>query len=120
MDLFLGSGSTLIAAERTGRTCYGLELDPHYCSMVMVRWEGFTGKNAQKWIDVYCWTGRRRNTVKTSRLPREGQAKPQAHTMRRMVAPQEMRPRRSPDFRKPPEVCRFEPPLFSGQSVQQS
>ena len=30
LDLFLGSGSTLIAAERTGRICYGMELDPHY------------------------------------------------------------------------------------------
>jgi len=48
LDLFLGSGSTLIAAERTGRTCYGLELDPHYASMVLARWEAFTGKRAEK------------------------------------------------------------------------
>lgn len=48
LDLFLGSGSTLIAAERTGRTCYGLELDPHYCSMVLARWEAFTGQKAEK------------------------------------------------------------------------
>lgn len=48
LDLFLGSGSTLIAAERTGRTCYGMELDPHYCSMVLCRWEAFTGEKAEK------------------------------------------------------------------------
>jgi len=48
LDLFLGSGSTLIAAERTGRVCYGLELDPHYCSMVLARWQAFTGARAEK------------------------------------------------------------------------
>jgi DNA modification methylase len=48
LDLFLGSGSTLVAAERTGRVCYGLELDPHYCSLAIVRWENFTGKEAKK------------------------------------------------------------------------
>lgn len=48
LDLFLGSGSTLIAAERTGRICYGMELDPHYCRIVIARWEAFTGLKAQK------------------------------------------------------------------------
>jgi DNA modification methylase len=48
LDLFLGSGSTLVAAERTGRVSCGLELDPHYCSLAITRWEGFTGKSAQK------------------------------------------------------------------------
>ncbi len=47
LDLFLGSGSTLIAAERTGRVCYGTELDPHYGSVVLARWESFTGKVAE-------------------------------------------------------------------------
>ena len=37
-DLFLGSGSTLIAAERTGRVCYGMELDAHYASVVIARY----------------------------------------------------------------------------------
>jgi DNA modification methylase len=46
LDLFLGSGSTLIACERTGRVCYGMELDPHYASVVLARWEAFTGKEA--------------------------------------------------------------------------
>jgi DNA modification methylase len=48
LDLFLGSGSTLIAAERTGRTCYGMELEPHYASVVLARWESFTGDKAAK------------------------------------------------------------------------
>ena len=47
LDLFLGSGSTLIAAERTGRTCYALELDPHYCAVAIARWEAFTGRTAE-------------------------------------------------------------------------
>ncbi len=47
LDLFLGSGTTLIAAERTGRVCYGLELDPHYCQVVLARWEAFTGLKAE-------------------------------------------------------------------------
>jgi len=48
LDLFLGSGSTLIACERTGRVSYGLELDPHYCSMAIARFEAFTGLEAEK------------------------------------------------------------------------
>ena len=45
-DPFLGSGSALIAAERQGRTCYGIELDPHYCDVVVRRWETVTGRQA--------------------------------------------------------------------------
>ncbi len=48
LDLFLGSGTTLIAAERTGRVCYGMELDPHYCRIAIARWESFTGIKAEK------------------------------------------------------------------------
>ena len=48
LDLFLGSGSTLIAAEKTGRKCYGMELDPKYCDVIVKRWEDFTGKKATK------------------------------------------------------------------------
>jgi DNA modification methylase len=47
-DLFLGSGSTLIAAGRTGRDCYGMELDPHYASVVLARWEAFGGESARQ------------------------------------------------------------------------
>lgn len=48
LDMFLGSGSTLIAAEQTGRACYGLELDPVYCDVIVRRWEEWTGKKAVK------------------------------------------------------------------------
>ena len=43
---FLGSGTTLIAAEKTNRKCYGMELDPKYCDVIVKRWEDFTGKKA--------------------------------------------------------------------------
>ena len=46
LDGFLGSGSTLIAAQRTGRRCFGLELDPLYVDTVVRRWEAFTGGRA--------------------------------------------------------------------------
>jgi len=48
LDLFLGSGTTLIAAERTGRVCYGMELDPHYCRIAIIRWQAFSGGKAEK------------------------------------------------------------------------
>jgi 16S rRNA G966 N2-methylase RsmD len=48
LDLFLGSGSTLIACEKTNRKCYGMELDPHYCDVIVKRWEEFTGKKAER------------------------------------------------------------------------
>ena len=47
LDLFLGSGTTLVAAERTGRVCYGMELDAHYGSVVLARWESFSGETAR-------------------------------------------------------------------------
>jgi site-specific DNA-methyltransferase (adenine-specific) len=47
LDLFGGSGSTLIACEQTGRTCYMMELDPHYVDVIIARWEEFTGQRAE-------------------------------------------------------------------------
>jgi site-specific DNA-methyltransferase (adenine-specific) len=47
LDLFGGSGSTLIAAEKTNRTCYMMELDPKYCDVIIQRWENLTGKKAE-------------------------------------------------------------------------
>ncbi len=44
LDTFLGSGSTLIAAERTGRTCCGLEIDPRYCDVIVKRYLAFAGR----------------------------------------------------------------------------
>lgn len=46
LDPFLGSGSTLIAAENTGRRCFGIEIDPLYIDVVIRRWEATTGKKA--------------------------------------------------------------------------
>lgn len=45
-DPFLGSGTTLIAAEQLGRRCYGLEISPAYCDVIVQRWENLTGKKA--------------------------------------------------------------------------
>jgi DNA modification methylase len=47
-DPFLGSGTTLIAAEMTGRICHALEIDPGYCDVAVTRWENFTGKKAER------------------------------------------------------------------------
>jgi DNA modification methylase len=47
LDAFLGSGTTLIAAERTGRRCYGIELDPGYVDTIVRRWQTLTGESAR-------------------------------------------------------------------------
>lgn len=47
LDPFLGSGTTIIAAERTGRICYGLELDPRYVDVTIRRWQAYTGDHAR-------------------------------------------------------------------------
>lgn len=47
LDLFGGSGSTLIAAEQINRNCYMMELDPKYCDVIIKRWESLTGKKAE-------------------------------------------------------------------------
>ena len=46
LDCFGGSGSTLIACEQLNRKCFMVELDPHYCDVIIQRWENFTGKKA--------------------------------------------------------------------------
>ena len=48
VDLFGGSGSTLIACEQTNRKCFMMELDPHYCDVIIRRWQQLTGKEAVK------------------------------------------------------------------------
>ena len=47
-DPFVGSGTTLIAAEMTARKCYAIEIDPAYCQVVIERWQNFTGKKAKR------------------------------------------------------------------------
>ena len=47
LDPFLGSGTTLIACEQLGRTCYGMEISPQYCDVIVNRWEKLTGKKAK-------------------------------------------------------------------------
>jgi DNA modification methylase len=46
LDPFLGSGTALIAAERVGRICYGIELNPIYVDVAVRRWQAFTGQTA--------------------------------------------------------------------------
>lgn len=48
LDIFGGSGSTLIACEQLNRTCYMMELDPKYIDVIIERWETFTGEKAEK------------------------------------------------------------------------
>lgn len=46
VDPFCGTGTTLIAAEQLGRKCYGMEISPQYCDVIVKRWENLTGKTA--------------------------------------------------------------------------
>ena len=48
LDCFGGSGSTLMACEQTGRHCYMMEYDEHYCDVIIARWEKYTGRKATK------------------------------------------------------------------------
>lgn len=59
LDAFLGSGSTLIAAEKTGRSCHGIELSPRYVDVAITRWQEWTGKDA-----VHAKTGLTYNDTK--------------------------------------------------------
>jgi DNA modification methylase len=50
-DLFLGSGSTLIACERTGRTCFGIEIDPNYASIILSAGKPSRARRRRWWHD---------------------------------------------------------------------
>lgn len=61
LDGFLGSGSTLIAAERTGRRCYGIEIDPVYIDTAIRRWQRHTGDHA-----IHTISGKRFDELETN------------------------------------------------------
>lgn len=46
LDLFAGSGTTIMAAEQNGRNAFCMEFDPHYCDIIIQRWENFTKQKA--------------------------------------------------------------------------
>ena len=48
LDVFGGSGTTLIACEKTNRKCFMMEIDEHYCTVIIERWQKYTGKTAEK------------------------------------------------------------------------
>ena len=77
-DPFLGSGTTLIAAETTGRTCLGIELDPLYVDVAVRRWQAFTGKKATLLAD-----GKTFGTIAARREAGSGPDQPQVTTARR-------------------------------------
>jgi DNA modification methylase len=52
LDAFLGSGSTMVACERTGRVCAGIEIDPLYADVALARWELFSGEGAERLDDA--------------------------------------------------------------------
>jgi DNA modification methylase len=70
-DPFLGSGTTLIAAEATGRACHAVELDPLYVDVAVRRWQDFTGEKATLQAD-----GRSFDEIACARAPQVRQAKP--------------------------------------------
>ena len=63
LDLFLGSGTTLIAAEKLNRKCYGMELDPKYCDVIVNRWQEYAGKQA-----THADTGAEFNSMQTKEI----------------------------------------------------
>ena len=67
-DPFLGSGTTLAAAEQTGRVCRGLELDPKYVDVIVERWQAMTGQRA-----LLEGCGRSFEEVRLERLPGDGE-----------------------------------------------
>jgi hypothetical protein len=88
-DPFLGSGTTLVAAESTGRVCLGIEIDPLYVDVAVRRWQAFTGKSATLKAD-----GRTFEAVTAERLPKPDQAKP-------MPAPTARQPGSKPQPNRP-------------------
>jgi DNA modification methylase len=72
---FCGSGTTIIAAETTGRVCHGIELDPKYIDVIVKRWQAFTGKTATLDGD-----GRTFDAIAAERRPSTSEERPEART----------------------------------------
>jgi DNA modification methylase len=70
LDCFLGSGTTLLAAERVGRLCYGVELDPQYVDTAILRWQQMTGRDAIDAITGQTYTERLK-AVEASSIKKE-------------------------------------------------
>ncbi|MDD6937012.1 MAG: DNA methyltransferase [Clostridiales bacterium] len=51
-DPFCGSGTTIVACEQLGRKCIAVEIDPHYCDVILARWEKLTGRKAVKETNI--------------------------------------------------------------------
>jgi len=49
LDVFCGSGTTLIVCEKTNRICYGMEIDPYYCDIIIDRYKNWCEKNNQEY-----------------------------------------------------------------------
>ena len=69
LDVFAGSGTTLVAAERTGRRGYGIELDPHYCDVIVRRLARVAGLEA-----VHAATGKSFAEVEVDRTDETAEA----------------------------------------------
>ena len=68
LDPFLGSGTTLIAAERTGRSCHGIEVDPLYVDTIIRRWQRHSGD-----VAIHAASGRPFIEIAAEREARHGQ-----------------------------------------------
>lgn len=53
LDAFIGSGTTIIAAEKTQRHCYGIEIDPTYVDTAIRRWQSYTGELAKHAMTIH-------------------------------------------------------------------
>ena len=69
LDTFLGSGSTLLAAEQTGRTCIGIELEPGYVAVAIRRWQKLTGKDAVHAVTGETFDGYMSASRRRARIP---------------------------------------------------
>jgi hypothetical protein len=72
LDPFIGSGTTILAAERVGRRGYGLEIDPLYVDVTIRRWQSFTGKDA-----ILAKTGQTFDELAAARRSQSSESAPQ-------------------------------------------